>query len=930
MARRDDRQERLERLIRATLDRPAQGRRELLEQSCRGDPDLLQEALDVLARLEGATGDLTATQADLRSGDGEDGRLSPPSELVGPYCIVRKLGSGGMGTVYLAERADGEFEQRVALKLLRRGLESDRAAVRFRLERQVLARLQHPSIARLLDGGVSEDGRPYLAMEYVEGEPVAEYCNRRRLGVDERLRLCIAVGRAVAHAHRNLVVHRDLKPGNIMVTAEGEVKLLDFGIAKLLGTDDVEAPALTEPGVRAMTPDYAAPEQVQGDAITTATDSYGLGLVLYELLTGHRPFRLRSRTIEELERVVLQRRQEPERPSLVVRRPRQGHDAEGHPIASTAEEVAAERGTTPERLCRRLAGDLDTICLMAIRREPERRYPSPALLVADLERHLDSLPVLARPDTWSYRTRKFVRRHRVGVAAAAAFALLVSAAGVALGLQARRIARERDKAERVSQLLVDLFRISDPGEARGETITAREVLDKGFEQVGSGLEDQPEVRAELLDVMGRVYQNLGLYERAAPLLEQALAIRRGTAGAPEEELVESLSHLGLLLMERGEYRESEGLLREALHHARELHGSEHPAVALAENHLGTVLFDQGRYDEADPLLRQSLERLRRSYGERHEHVAGSLNDLGMLLFARGDYAGAEPLLREASTLRREVLGENHPLTADALSNLASALSRQGRFADAEVAAREALGIRRKVLDPEHPRLATTLNNLALILFSAGQHEAAEPLFREALAIRKSRLDAAHPDTAASLSNLGLQMQTLGRLDEAEALYREALGIRRQAFGGEHVRIGQSLNNLGLLLHARNDDAAAEVALREGLAMMRDLLGEEHPFVATNLNNLATVLDSSGQDDEAESLYRRALEIRRKVLPPEHPHLAYVQLGLGRLLVARGRAKEAEPLLREALAIRANVFGDAHPQTAEVQATLDTCLELAGS
>jgi serine/threonine-protein kinase len=910
-------------------DEERQGRSEGRNRTAR-DRAEEEEAPDALARIEGGTGDLTATQVDLGSDGDQEGRPSPASVLVGPYCIVRELGRGGMGTVYLAERADGEFEQRVALKLLRRGLESNRATVRFRFERQVLARLQHPNIARLLDGGVSDDGRPYLVMEHVEGEPVAEYCNRRRLGIDERLRLCMAVGRAVAHAHRNLVVHRDLKPGNIMVTAEGEVKLLDFGIAKLLGADDVEGPALTEPGVRALTPDYAAPEQVQGETITTATDTYGLGLVLYELLTGHRPFRLRPRTIEELERVVLQRKEEPERPSLVVRRPREGHDAKGDPVVATAEEVAAERGTTPERLSRRLAGDLDTICLMAIRREPERRYASPALLIEDLERHLDSRPVLARPDTLGYRTRKFVRRHRLGVTAAAAFALLVSASGLALGLQARRIARERDKAERVSELLVDLFRISDPGEARGDTITAREVLDKGVEHVGSGLEGQPEVRAALLDVMGRVYQNLGLYDRAAQLLEEALAVRRGTAGVPEEEVVESLGHLGLLLKDRGEYQESEGLLREALSRARERHGSDDPAVARAENHLATVLFDQGRYDEAEPLLRESLDRLRQLYGERHEEVAGGFNDLGMLLFARGDYAGAEPLLRQASDLRREGLGEDHPLTADTLSNLASALSRQGRFADAEVAAREALAIRRKILDPEHPRLATTLNNLALILFSAGQTDAAEPLFREALAIRRSRLDAAHPDTAASLSNLGLLMQTLGRLDEAEDLYREALQIRRQAFGGEHVRIGQSLNNLGLLLHARGDDAAAEAPLREGLSMMRRLVGEEHPFVATSLNNLATVLDSAGRDEEAEALYRQALEIRRKVLPPEHPHLAYVQLGLGRLLVEEGRAEEAEPLLREALAIRTQAFGATHPQTAEVQAALDACLKPSGS
>ena len=844
--------------------------------------------------------DVAPTELD--DGHGAPAPPSPPSRI-GPYRIVEEIGRGGMGTVYLAERADGQFEQRVAVKLMRAGLDSTAAQRRFAAERRILARLQHPNIARLLDGGVASDGRPFLVVELVPGQAITRYCDERRLAVDTRLELFKKMGAAVEYAHRNLVVHRDLKPSNILVTDDGTVKLLDFGIAKLLGQqDDTESPE-TEAGLRPLTPEYSAPEQAAGEPITTATDTHGLGLVLYELLTGRRAYRIEGRTPAELDRVT-RKLDPPPRPSVAVREPGD----------LTPEEIAAARATTPTRLARRLAGDLDTICLMAVRHEPERRYRSAASLLDDVERHRTQRPVVARGDSFGYRAGKALRRHRLGLSVAGAFlALLVGSAAVT-AVQGARIARERDKAERVSELLVELFEIADPGRARGESITAREILDAGVGRIGDGLSTQPEVQAALLDVMGQVYRNLGLYDRAAPLLERALATRE-QLDPDGAAVAESLTHLGLLRADQGEFDEAEEILRRALEIHRRTAGPEDVHVARGMNHLGTALFRRGDYDAAEPLLRAALE-LSRHQEDAGSDVAAGLNDLGMLLYGRGDYTAAEPLLAEAAAMRRELLGEDHPAVADTLSNLASALSRQGRYEDAERHQRESLDIRQSILGPEHPRVAVSLNNLGLILYSRGEHESSEPYLRESLEIRRQGLGDSHPDTAQSLSNLGLLLQATGRIDEAETLYREALDTRRRAYGESHIRVAQSLNNLALLLQAKSELVAAERLLREGREMLRETVGEQHPFYATDLNNLAAVLDQAGVDGEAEALYREALEIRRGVLPARHPHIAYALVGLGRLLTRSGRTDEAVPLLEEAVAIRREVFGDDAAATRE--------------
>ncbi|NBC18727.1 MAG: protein kinase, partial [Bacteroidetes bacterium] len=568
----------LKALFEAALDRPPEERTSFLDEACAGDEELRQE-LESLLMAAAGSGPFDALADEFVSpllADLEDDAdlLMPTLEgrRVGPYEIARRIGQGGMGAVYLAERADGQFEQQVALKLVRHGLHGTEGARRFLAERQILARLQHPHIARLLDGGITEDGQPYFAMEYVDGLPLDAYCDEHELGIETRLRLFQTVCDAVHYAHQNLIVHRDLKPSNILVTEDPgsgpgqapQVKLLDFGIAKLIDVED-EGDLLTRTGMPVLTPAYASPEQVRCQPITTASDVYTLGVVLFELLTGQRPYDVQGRSPSEVEEMVCET--EPPAPSAIVTRPAPGSASDAPPTRTSG---------SPEVLRRRLAGDLDTIILKAMQKEPGRRYASAEALRDDLQRHLDGLPVTARPSTLGYRARTFVRRHRTGVTAAALVALAVLAGIVGTVWQARVAAQERDaarqeaaKAERVASFLIDVFETPDPSEARGDTITAREILDRGARRVRTELAAEPAVQAQMMDVIGRVYQNLGLYDRAGALLDEALTLRRTTPDVAPGDLAASLHHKAVLLHARGAYDAADSLYQRALQMRRD-------------------------------------------------------------------------------------------------------------------------------------------------------------------------------------------------------------------------------------------------------------------------------------------------------------------------------------------------------------------------
>ena len=902
-----DRWSRVQDIFEAALDRPSAERDAFLGDACAGDEALRREVESLLAAdtaghslFGGNALDALGRPSDAFANLVADSEAAPMrGKIVGPYRLLQELGRGGMGVVYLAERADGAFEQRVALKLVKRGMDSDEILRRFRAERQILAGLRHPGIARLLDGGRTDDGRPYLAVEHVEGEPIDAYCDRRRLPIDARLRLFEQVCEAVQYAHRNLVVHRDLKPSNILVTEEdgvAHVKLLDFGIAKLLNPgaaghlSDDAAQSLavqTRTGLWVMTPEYAAPEQVRGEQPSTATDVYALGVLLYELLTGHRPYRVPSRVAREVERAILE--DEPERPSTALTK------------APDAAVLSRARAADTGRLRRRIAGDLDMICLMALRKEPDRRYHSAALLLDDIRRHLGGLPVAARPDAAAYRLRKFISRHRHGVAAAAGVFIL--SAGL-VGFYTVQLRHERDraqveaeKAEQVIGFIEGLFESSDPSRAHGDTLTVRQVMEAGATRLTEELEHQPAVRARLMQVIGRVYKNLALYDEATPLLKQAVAEQRQAAGATSQELAASIAAYGEILHYQHQFDAADSLYREALALQRSIYAGPHLEIAATLDLLSRLEQERSHFARAESLVTEALAMRRELVGEDHLDLAESLQTLALLRSRQGDHAGAEQPAREALALRRKLLGADHPEIIELLHNLAANLHLQGKYEEAEPIYREGLALVHELYTKDHLFNAYFLLRLGSLMQDRKEYEKADSMYHAARAISEANGNGSL--VALSLNNLATLRLDEERYDEAESYVRQALEQTRAVFGDKHAEIAARLHNLGRILSRQDRHEEAATALREALAIRDDMLGPTHPNTLSTRLALGAALTQLNVLDEAELLLRGTLAILEEEMPNGAWQISNAQRLVGALLTARARYPEAERMLTTA-------------------------------
>lgn len=846
---------RIQELFAAALERPADERAAFLRGECGDDGELFGEVwslLDADAEAPSLLDGLAIESIDLPR------EMSYEGSIIGPYRVVRLIGSGGMADVYLAERADGQFDQRVALKLIRRGMDSEQILRRFQSERQILARLEHSNIARLLDGGVTPEGLPYFSLEYIAGERIDKYCDARRLSVDARLELFKTVCGAVQYAHNNLIVHRDLKPANVLVTNEGVAKLLDFGIAKVLDdSGNSDRHKLTRTGGRVMTPRYASPEQFRGEPVTTATDVYSLGVILYELLTGRGPHVLSSPSDRDLEEAICSTNPDP--PSVVVQdRPVTTPDA-GNSLP-TPQEVSAARQTQPDHLQRRLSGDLDNICLMALRKAPERRYQSAAQLLDDVQRHLDGLPVLARRDTWVYRTTKFVRRHRASVAIA--FAVLIAIAGLT-GYYTMRLADERDramqesqKARQVTQFLTNLFEISDPSQSKGEVVTAREILDQGALEIDTALAGQPEMQAEMKHVVGRVYVGLGLYREARDILTSSLAIQRMLHGGAHSDISETLYDLASATYELGDYKGADTLYGESLR-VRRRFAADDSVAAEYLNALAAARRHQGDYDAAESLYTETLALRRSLYGGDHPDIAHTLNHLARLQYNRGNYEAAEPLFRQSLAMRRKFLGDDNPEVAASLAGLSGDLAAMGQYDEAITGYREVIGVFKNRLGEDHPYVGSAIASLARTLLLKGDYDGAEPAYREALTRQRQALPKNHPSIANTLLGLGRVLIAKGELEESETLVREALETRRSSGGAGDRSSAEAAMELGRLMGLKQDFADAETLLKEAHATLVDVSDSDDELMQTALQYLIDMYDAWGKTDEADE-YRAQL------------------------------------------------------------------------
>ncbi len=871
------------------------------------DPELREAVRELLGLRGEAAGFLEQPPESLArellggAGDSED-RL--PGRI-GPYRILRRLGRGGMGDVFLAERADGQFEQRIAVKLLKRGIDSEGIRRRFLQERQVLANLDHPNIARLLDGGTTEEGQPYFVMELVEGEPITEYCRNRALNPERRLELIATCAEAVAAAHRRLVVHRDIKPSNILVTGAAQVKLLDFGIAKVLSEEDETAP-FTRAEERVLTPTYAAPEQILGEPVTTSTDVYALGAVLYELLTGAPPHSRQSVSAAQLASQV--ERETTEKPSRAV--------------------LAAPSGASRDarRLSKRLEGDIDAIVQKALRREPERRYSGGASMAEDIRRSLAGQRVEARPDTVVYRMRKFVRRHRAGAAAAALILVALVGGLAATTWQARRAERNAQRAERVQGFLIDLFQGADPDQSGGEKVTARRLLADGTRRIETELAAEPQVQAALYDAISQIDLSLGALPEAKSLAERSIAERRRMLG--DDDPATLLSRLTLAetssAMAQEEVAERE--LRLLIPKLTTAYGSDGAETLRAKQALAEVLVNRTRNDEALALVSEVVASRRRT--DPGAKLAASLLLLGIVQENSSRFDEAEKSYREAAALYEKTIGPDKPRTAEALWSLAELHAFRGRRAEAEKEFERALAVERKSLGPRHTQLASTLIDLGSLYMNERRYPEADAALTEALGIYRA-LD--HPDAADALRILGVSLTNQERYAEARQRLEETLTVSRSKLGPAHQVTMTALGNLGEVELRQGQLDLAQKNLENSVAGLEALYGKESDNRRAPLNALGEVYRLRGRLDEAVRLHRRALANQLAGGGPENPAVAWTRFELALDLLARPAPKgldEARVQIDQAMSLQRKVDAE-HPRLDEMLAASGRLARMQG-
>jgi eukaryotic-like serine/threonine-protein kinase len=864
----DDRWERLQALFSRAVELNGPDRQLFVARETAGDTELRTELLELLACDAGSshTGPLTLALGAALDTTTRERRKALIGRILGNYKLVSVLGHGGTGTVYLGERADRQYSAQVAVKIVDNGTMQGELGLRFRAERQILASLNHANIARLIDAGETDEGNPYLVMEYVHGEPLDRYCDRQQLGLRERLQLFLDICGAVQYAHQNLVVHRDLKPANILVTAEGAPKLLDFGIAKLLDAGEAAAAAmaLTRMNDRLLTPEYASPEQILGRPVTTASDVYALGVVLYELLTGLRPYTVPASASQlELERSICI--MDPLRPSTAVKRARESGPLEGQ---SEMLAVAMARRLTPQRLQKRLVGDIDAIVMRALRKEPQHRYNSIEQLASDVRRFLAREPVQARQGNWLYYSQRFVRRHAFGVTAGAAFIVFIIAFAIAMSVQTQRIAEQRDLVEQenvtavtVSGFMEEIFDASQPDFALGRNISAREVLDEAGRRIRGDLSKQPEVRARLMEAIGRAYRRLNLNEVAVPYFEDSLHLRKQL---PDQD------------------------------------GTKTASVLLE---LAMVVRKSGDLERADRLLNEALKITVAHRAERSETYAKLLVNLGRVHVGAGNLTEARDSLERARELFRGLSGPLNPYVGDAAMELATVFMWQDNLTAAEQSAREAMEVFTATRPLMHPDRVAAGARLGQVLQLQGRISEAAVLFENSLDAQVQLYGADSVQVADVLDSLAGIKKAQGMLPAAEEYARRALRVQEKSVGAEHQVVGYQRTVLAAILLQRGNHKEAEQQSRAALTIFDKRLPPDHQYVASAEHVLGEALLELGQLEQAEAALNGAVNRWKRNDVPAW-RVARSESALGQTLYRLGRTAEAERYLKRSYMVLA--------------------------
>jgi len=860
-----ERWQRIESLFLECAELDSEARHRRLDDACAGD-EALRADVERMLRADKVQDDefreavgQAAHDAAITAADRWSGRT------LGSYRIERKLATGGMGSIFLARRSDEAFDRQVAIKLLSSALTSEEGRHRFFIERQILANLSHPCIAQLLDGGTTDDGVPYLVMEYVDGEPIDAYCDRQGLSIRDRLELVCRVCDAVQYAHRNLIVHRDLKPDNILVTGDGMPKLLDFGIAKLLDATSSGVPELmTVADVRLLTPMHASPEQVRGELVSTASDVYSLGVLLHQLLSGRSPYAGRTTTLAEIQHAICET--DPTPPSVAVRMP--VDDArEGRPGGPAG---------APLRLSRQLAGDLDTIVLKAMRKEPERRYESVADLAEDIRRHLESRPIMARPASLRYRTKKFFMRRTksvaVGLIIAVVFAGLVVYHVNRLSTERDLQAQQRETAEQVSEFMVGMFEDANPKSGSGDVL-ARDVMAQGTERVRKLKASEPLVAASLLISMGRAYGGLAEYAKAADLLGEALEIRRALLSADHPGIGEALHYLGDAHADRGEYESARGLLEDAL--------------AIREAALGQDALETGR----------------------------TLYRLGFVNMRLNDYPAMKTAIERAVTIHEQHLGPEAAETGPVVGLLGTYHWLTGDVPLARQLMQRSLTIREAAFGPDDIRIVGEVHNLGLISWQLGDYTAALEIYERELAIRETNLGMEHPDLGYALFGLAVTSRELGRYKDSIGYYRRTMALQEAALGPDSHYLAMTLGGYGFTLLEIGAYARARDAFEQSLAIFEHAFGPDHIDLRAPLAGLAKVAIKEGRNADARRYLERSLSIVEATLESDHADVLRTRISIGELCLAENDHDSAREFFSDALAVLERTLGTDHPYAA---------------